>query len=166
MNAIAKSVQNWASKQSNVDVQIKRLQERLARLEEDVEGILLERIRDKGNAARYDRMLEKHEKEILLVKEQIAGYRNMEIVLNKKRAEMKTSIDLIDDILDSGNLSEANLRMLLQEIRVNENSDGKLDIEFCMKAAFRTHCDWYNEVMEVVESAAELMVGSIDDETA
>ena len=55
-NAIAKSVQNWASKQSNVDVQIKRLQERLASLEEDVEGILLERIRDKGNTARYDRM--------------------------------------------------------------------------------------------------------------
>lgn len=26
--------------------------------------------------------------------------------------------------------------------------------------------NWYNEVMEVVESAAELMVGSIDDETA
>lgn len=165
-NAIAKSVQNWASKQSNVDVQIKRLQERLARLEEDVEGILLERIRDKGNAARYDRMLEKHEKEILLVKEQIAGCRNMEIVLNKKRLEMKTSIDLIDDILDSRNLNEANLRMLLQEIRVNENSNGKLDIEFCMRAAFRTHCDWYNEVMEVIDSAAELIVGSIDDETA
>jgi len=29
-------------------------------------------------------MLEKHEKEILLVKEQITGYQNMEIVLNKK----------------------------------------------------------------------------------
>lgn len=27
--------------------------------------------------------------------------------------------------------------MLLQEIDVNENGDGKLDIEFCMKAAFR-----------------------------
>ena len=99
-------------------------------------------------------MLEKHEKEILLVKEQIAGYRNMEIVLNKKRVEMKTSIDLIDDILDSGNLSEANLRMLLQEIRVNENSDGKLDIEFCMKAAFRTHCDWYNEVMNLADRSS------------
>lgn len=90
----------------------------------------------------------------------------MEIVLNKKRVEMKTSIDLIDDILDSGNLSEANLRMLLQEIHVNESSDRKLDIEFCMKAAFRTHCDWYNAVMEVIDSAAELIVGSIDEETA
>lgn len=84
----------------------------------------MERIPDRVNAVRYDRMLEKHEKEILLVKEQIVGYQNMEIVLNKKRTEMKTSIDLIDDILDSGNLSEANLRMLLQEIRVSETSDG------------------------------------------
>jgi len=56
--------------------------------------------------------------------------------------------------------------MLLQEIRVNESSDGKLDIEFCIMAAFRTHCDWYNEVMEVIDSAAELIVGSVDEETA
>ncbi|MEA4966368.1 MAG: hypothetical protein VB055_11180 [Oscillospiraceae bacterium] len=48
----------------------------------------------------------------------------MEIIFNKKRLEMKTSIDLIVHILDSGNLSEATLQMLLQEIRVSETSDG------------------------------------------
>lgn len=37
-NAIEKSVQVWASKQSNVDMQIKRLQGRLAQIEEDVKN--------------------------------------------------------------------------------------------------------------------------------
>jgi len=44
----------YGREQQPTNTPIKRLQERLARLEEDVEGILLERIRDKGNAARCD----------------------------------------------------------------------------------------------------------------
>lgn len=43
---------------------ISKLQEHILLLEEEVEVILMERIRDKANAERYDRMIAKREEKI------------------------------------------------------------------------------------------------------
>lgn len=115
----------------------------------------MERIHDKANAERYNRMLEKRETDIARAREQIENYQNMDATVQKKKAEMKHSIDLLDDIIASGGITNAHLRMLVDKILVGE-ADGKLEVEICLKAAFMQHYDVYNEFMERIESYEEI----------
>ena len=117
-------------------------------LEEEVEAILMERIRDKVNAERYDRMIEKREKEIAAAKQQIEQLQNVAEVLRSRQASLKRDIRLIDDILQQGPLSEAHLRQLVERIYVREK-DGKISLEICIKAPFRGHEDIYEKGEQV-----------------
>ncbi len=125
------------------------------RLENEIDGILMERIHDKANAERYNRMLEKRESDIARAREQIEDFQNMDAAVQKKKAEMKHSIDLLDEIISSGGISDAHLRMLVNKVLVGE-ADSKLEVEICLKAAFMQHYDVYNEFMERIESYEEI----------
>lgn len=57
-------IEKWNPKESAADEKIRKLNERILALEEEIEVILMERIRDKANAERYDHMIEKREAEI------------------------------------------------------------------------------------------------------
>ena len=115
----------------------------------------MERIRDKANMERYDRMIQKREAEITSIKKQLAELESLEDTLKTRQAELKRDIRMMDDILAEGNISESNLRLLVEKIYISEH-DGKLDVDIHLKAPFRTHVDFY-EKGEVVESGASLL---------
>ena len=115
---------------------ISKLQEHILLLEEEVEVILMERIRDKANAERYDRMIAKREEKIAEAKKQIEELQNISEMLRSRQAKLKRDISLIDDILRDDKMSEAHLKMLVEKILVHEE-DGKLDLEIRLKAPFR-----------------------------
>lgn len=133
-------VEKWTPKASTASAKIGKLQEHILLLEEEVEVILMERIRDKANAERYDRMIAKREEQIAEAKKQIEELQNILEMLRSRQAKLKRDISLIDDILRDGKMSEAHLRMLVEKILVHEE-DGKLDLEIRLKAPFRDHLD-------------------------
>ena len=133
-------VEKWTPKASTASAKIGKLQEHILLLEEEVEVILMERIRDKANAERYDRMIAKREEQIAEAKKQIEELQNISEMLRSRQAKLKRNISLIDDILRDGKMSEAHLRMLVEKILVHEE-DGKLDLEIRLKAPFRDHLD-------------------------
>ena len=133
-------VEKWTPKASTASAKISKLQEHILLLEEEVEVILMERIRDKANAERYDRMIAKREEQIAEVKKQIEELQNISEMLRSRQAKLKRDISLIDDILREGKMSEAHLRMLVEKILVHEE-DGRLDLEIRLKAPFRDHLD-------------------------
>ena len=133
-------VEKWTPKASTASAKIGKLQEHILLLEEEVEVILMERIRDKANAERYDRMIAKREEQIAEAKKQIEELQNISEMLRSRQAKLKRDISLIDDILRDGKMSEAHLRMLVEKILVHEE-DGKLDLEIRLKAPFRDHLD-------------------------
>ena len=133
-------VEKWTPKASTASAKIGKLQEHILLLEEEVEVILMERIRDKANAERYDRMIAKREEQIAEAKKQIEEMQNISEMLRSRQAKLKRDISLIDDILREGKMSEAHLRMLVEKILVHEE-DGKLDLEIRLKAPFRDHLD-------------------------
>ena len=133
-------VEKWTPKASTASAKIGKLQEHILLLEEEVEVILMERIRDKANAERYDRMIAKREEQIAEAKKQIEDLQNISEMLRSRQAKLKRDISLIDDILRDGKMSEAHLRMLVEKILVHEE-DGKLDLEIRLKAPFRDHLD-------------------------
>ena len=133
-------IERWTPKASTASAKISKLQEHILLLEEEVEVILMERIRDKANAERYDRMIAKREEQIAEAKKQIEELQNISEMLRSRQAKLKRDISLIDDILRDGKMSEAHLRMLVEKILVHEE-DGKLDLEIRLKAPFRDHLD-------------------------
>lgn len=135
-------IDQWQPKASAATTQIKKQKERIAMLEEEMEAILMERIRDKANAERYDRMIQKREAEIAAAQKQIEELQNIEATLRSRQAKLKRDISMMDDILKEGHLSEAHLRLLVDKIYVHEE-DGKLSLDICLKAPFRDHLDIY-----------------------
>ena len=133
-------VEKWTPKASMASAKISKLQEHILLLGEEVEVILMERIRDKANAERYDRMIAKREEQIAEAKKQIEELQNISEMLRIRQAKLKRDISLIDDILQDGKMSEAHLKMLVEKILVHEE-DGKLDLEIRLKAPFRDHLD-------------------------
>ncbi|MCI7473077.1 MAG: recombinase family protein [Clostridiales bacterium] len=133
-------IEKWTPKASVASAKISKLQEHILLLEEEVEVILMERIRDKVNAERYDRMIAKREEQIAEAKKQIEELQNISEMLRSRQAKLKRDIRLIDDILQDGEMSEAHLKMLVEKILVHEE-DGKLDLEIRLKAPFRDHLD-------------------------
>ena len=140
--AMEQLINQWQPKASAATAQIKKQQERIAMLEEEMEAILMERIRDKANAERYDRMIQKREAEIAAARKQIEELQNIEETLRSRQAKLKRDISMMDDILKEGHLSEAHLRLLVDKIYVHEE-DGKLSLDICLKAPFRDHLDIY-----------------------
>ena len=133
-------IDKWTPKASVASAKIAKLKEHILLLEEEVEVILMERIRDKANAERYDRMIAKREEQIADARKQIEELQNISEMLRSRQAKLKRDISLIDDILQEGKMSEAHLRMLVEKILVHEE-DGKLDLEIRLKAPFRDHLD-------------------------
>lgn len=133
-------IERWTPKASTASAKISKLQEHILLLEEEVEVILMERIRDKANAERYDRMIAKREEQIAEAKKQIEELQNISEMLRSRQAKLKRDISMIDDILREGKMSEAHLRMLVEKILVHEE-DGRLDLEIRLKAPFRDHLD-------------------------
>ena len=140
--AMEQLINQWQPKASAATSQIKKQQERIAMLEEEMEAILMERIRDKANTERYDRMIQKREAEIAAAQKQIEELQNIEETLRNRQAKLKQDISMMDDILKEGHLSEAHLRLLVDKIYVHEE-DGKLSLDICLKAPFRDHMDIY-----------------------
>ena len=141
---LQKMLDHWMPQKVQTAEQLRKLNTKIGTLEEEMEVILMERIRDRANAERYDRMIQKREEEIAAIKRQISELENLDAALKKRQATLKRDISLMDDILAEGYISEANLRLLVEKIYITEQ-DGKLNADIHLKAPFRTHgCTYEN----------------------
>ena len=152
IDALAK---DWAAQKFNAERQIDRLQERISVLKNEVEQILMERIRDKAHADIYDVMLQKRDEAIQSAEQQINEYRDAQASIEARKESMRPSIDLLDAITSEGNVSDAHLRMFVNKVYLHEQ-DGKLRVEFVLNADFQTHLDLYDQNGELTDVCNDL----------
>lgn len=152
IDALAK---DWAAQKFNAERQIDRLQERISVLKNEVEQILMERIRDKAHADIYDVMLQKRDEAIQSAEQQINEYRDAQASIEARKESMRPSIDLLDAITSEGSVSDAHLRMFVNKVYLHEQ-DGKLSVEFVLNADFQTHLDLYNQNGELTDVCNDL----------
>lgn len=141
-DAMQDTVDRWTPKVTSTLAQLKKLRQQIDTMEEEMEDILMERIRDKANAARYDRMISKREKQIAQAKKRIAELENLDQTIRSRQAKLKKDIALIDQILADGCMTEAHLRLLVEKIYVYESEEG-ISLDIKLKAPFRNHTDTY-----------------------
>lgn len=152
IDALAK---DWAAQKFNAERQIDRLQERISVLKNEVEQILMERIRDKAHADIYDVMLQKRDEAIQSAEQQINEYRDAQASLEARKESMRPGIDLLDAIASEGSVSDAHLRMFVNKVYLHEQ-DGKLSVEFVLNADFQTHLDLYDQNGELTDVCNDL----------
>ena len=152
IDALAK---DWAAQKFNAERQIDRLQERISVLKNEVEQILMERIRDKAHADIYDVMLQKRDEAIQSAEQQINEYRDAQASIEARKESMRPSIDLLDAITSEGSVSDAHLRMFVNKVYLHEQ-DGKLRVEFVLNADFQTHLDLYDQNGELKDVCNDL----------
>ena len=152
IDALAK---DWAAQKFNAERQIDRLQERISVLKNEVEQILMERIRDKAHADIYDVMLQKRDEAIQSAEQQINEYRYAQASLEARKESMRPGIDLLDAITSESSVSDAHLRMFVNKVYLHEQ-DGKLSVEFVLNADFQTHLDLYDQNGELTDVCNDL----------
>ena len=152
IDALAK---DWAAQKFNAERQIDRLQERISVLKNEVEQILMERIRDKAHADIYDVMLQKRDEAIQSAEQQINEYRDAQASIEARKESMRPSIELLDAITSEGSVSDAHLRMFVNKVYLHEQ-DGKLRVEFVLNADFQTHLDLYDQNGELTDVCNDL----------
>ena len=145
----------WAAQKFNAERQIDRLQERISVLKNEVEQILMERIRDKAHADIYDVMLQKRDEAIQSAEQQINEYRDAQASIEARKESMRPGIDLLDAITSEGSVSDAHLRMFVNKVYLHEQ-DGKLSVEFVLNADFQTHLDLYDQNGELTDVCNDL----------
>lgn len=143
-NAMQDTVDRWTPKATSTMSQLKKLREKMESLEEEMEDILMERIRDKANADRYDRMIVKREEQIAQAKKKISELENLGQTIRSRQTKLRKDISLIDQILADGSMTEAHLRLLIEKIYVYETENG-LHLEIKVKAPFQSHTDSYED---------------------
>ena len=153
--AIDAFAKDWAAQKFNAERQIDRLQERISVLKNEVEQILMERIRDKAHADIYDVMLQKRDEAIQSAEQQINEYRDAQASLEARKESMRPGIDLLDAITSEGSVSDAHLRMFVNKVYLHEQ-DGKLRVEFVLNADFQTHLDLYDQNGELTDVCNDL----------
>jgi hypothetical protein len=157
-----KSLRAWMARRPQTAKRMEQLEAILKQRKLDQQEILLERIRDKAHAEVYTEMLTACETDIAELVKQIDELRDMDETVKQRKKDMKKSIDLLDDILKDGHISDTHLRMLVEEIKIFQN-DGKLRVVITLNGTFRTHFDYYNEVGEMIRREAELWYEQVSE---
>lgn len=157
-DAMQDSINRWTPKATNTLTQIKKLREKIEFMEEEMEDILMERIRDKANAERYDRMIQKREEQIAQAKKKISELENLGQTIRSRQAKLKKDISLIDEILADGQMTEAHLRLLIEKIHVYQTEDG-LSLDIKIKAPFQNHIDTYENGVLTNRELEEIIQG-------
>ena len=140
---IDKSFKRWKAEHRTTINLIEGLEAKLEQRREDQQNILLERIRDKARAGIYTDMLEKCEREIADLEKRIADMKDIESTVKNRKAELKSSVEVLERIAAEGAISDSDLRLLIDKIEIGEK-DGKLDITVIFNGKFRQHIDLYN----------------------
>ena len=135
---IDNDVRRWLKQKSTVTGKIKQLKADLKQRKSDQKEILLERIRDKEHAEVYDEMLKACETDIKKISGELYDIQNYSETIKKRKAEMKQTVDLIEEIVKEGQISNANLRQLIGKIIIYEDGEG-LRIQINLNAAFTEH---------------------------
>ena len=148
--SIESDVKKWMSNKNSVNNNLKHLNTSLEQRKSDQKEILLERIRDREHADIYTEMLEKCESDIQKLEDEIKSIQDYNSTIKKRKAEMKDSVEIIEEIIKEGAISDANLRLLVNKIIIFEK-DKKLSIKIKLNAKFQRHKDCYNDNGIVLE---------------
>lgn len=114
----------WASGRYLLDAQIVVLQERIQSLDADIEELLMERIQDKANTARYDALIAKLSAEQTAARRGLDGLQTGDANLRREIKTLKKRITELNAAIQHTPVEEAVIRRLLVCIEIGQGEKG------------------------------------------
>ncbi len=102
--------------------------DRIVGLKGQIEELIMERIGDREHAKVYNSMIEKREAETANLTQKIEDCKKFDELSKKRRDELMSTAELLDEVLLEPYISDTNIRLLVRKINVHENEDGSLDV--------------------------------------
>lgn len=140
-----KIVRDWLRQKPIYEQRIKQYKERISVLQNQIEEIIMERIADREHASIYNNMIAKREEEITELQNKMEESRQFDEVSRQNRDKLKSTADLLEEILSESKTSDANLRILVRQIYVHQNEDKSLDVRFEFNGDFKDNASVYLE---------------------
>ena len=129
-------VKDWNRKKPKYDKMIKDYSEKIVSLNGQIEDLIMERIGDREHAKIYNSMIEKREAEIAELTQKIEDCKKFDELSKKRRDELVSTAELLDEVLLEPYISDTNIRLLVRKINVHENEDGSLDVSLQFNGDF------------------------------
>ena len=140
-----KIVRDWQRQKPAYERKIEQYKERIASLRQQIEDIIIERISDREHASVYNNMITKREEEIAELQRMIEESKQFDEVSKRKRNELKTTVDLLEKMMEEQHISDANLRLLVKTVYVHQNEDNSLDVKLEFNGDFEDSVAVYVE---------------------
>ena len=96
----------------------------------------MERISDKAHTDMYNDMIAKREAEVRELEAKIEENLRYDEFSKARSSELKSTAEILEDILTEPKLTDADLRMLVDKVLVHQNDDKSLDVQLIFNGAF------------------------------
>lgn len=81
-------------------------------------------------------MIEKREREIAELQYKIEQSKRLDEVSKQKKEKLKSTAELLDDVLLQERISDANLRLLIEKVEVFQGEDKGVDVKIMFNGDF------------------------------
>lgn len=125
-------VREWNKNKPKYERQIAQHESKINGLNREIEGLIIDRMNDRAHSDLYNKMIADREKQIADLRQKIDECREFDRVSKERRKSLTKTSEVIEEILEEGNISDAHLRMLVRQVTIHQNEDKSLDIEFEM----------------------------------
>lgn len=132
---IEEDIEKWRKREGTTISKLKKLNSQLESRVCDRKAIVRERLRDKKHADIYSELLAECEDEIKKLKKEIDNLLHHESKMTKRKSQVQSAAQILRTILKEGEISDANLRLLVNKIIIQECED-KLDIHIKLNIGF------------------------------
>ena len=129
-------IKEWLKKKPMYEQQIKQYGDRIIVLKNQIEELIIERISDRPHAQLYNEMIEKREREIAELQDKIEQSKRLDEVSKQKKEKLKSTAELLDDVLSQERISDANLRLLIEKVEVFQREDKGIDVKIVFNGDF------------------------------
>jgi chromosome segregation ATPase len=106
-----------------LDARICALQRKVESLDSDIEALLMERIQDKANSARYDALVAKLSAEQTSVKRELSDINSGDAELQSRLKNLRKQIAELDTVLEHTPVEETKLRALINHIEIRQETE-------------------------------------------
>lgn len=131
-----KIVKDWHKNRPKYERRIGQYQSRIKLLNGQIQDILMERISDKSHTDMYNEMIAKREAEVRELEAKIEENLRYDEFSKARSSELKSTAEILEDILTEPKLTDADLRMLVDKVLVHQNEDKSLDVQLIFNGAF------------------------------
>ena len=129
-------VKEWIKRKPAYEMKTQQYNEKILALKQQIEDFIMERITDKSRSEFYNSMIEKREKEINVLQNKISECHEYDKVCKQRQELLKSTSMLLDEVLSQGEISDANLRMLVKSVTIHQNGDKSINVHFEMNGDF------------------------------